>query len=302
MKSIDNLSSMVVFARVVETMSFTEAAKSLQLSKSSVSREITQLETRLGVQLLIRSTRKITVTDVGFGYYQHCSGVLNEVKKAEKFVQHLHEEPVGNLRVVAPVNFGCECVVPVLNQMVKSNIHTQVEVDLTDRPVDMEETQFHIAIVTSNGTPDHPYATHLTDISWGLYATPHYLSRFQNIDSPEDLPRYDYILFGGRAHTTSLPFRKNKQKMDIEVRSRFRANNSVAVLNSALAGTGIAYLPDYITQKALHTGELVRLLPEWTMDILKVWVLYKKEQALSPRIRSFIEQLNRQMEHTRIDP
>ena len=293
MSDFENLQGMIIFAKVVETLSYTEAAKALGLAKSSVSKEISALEVRLGAKLLQRTTRRIQVTEVGMTYYHYCYRILHEVKSADLFIRQFHEEPTGSLRVVAPVTFGCQCIVPALNSFVASNIHVSIDLDLTDRPVNLEEDGFDIAIAITRELPEHRHYRPLMDIVWGLYAAPDYLNQIGPIATPDDLPRHDFILFRGPAHTISLPFRKEKQKKDIEVRSRFRANNSMALLNSAVAKTGIAYLPSYIAQEALARGELVQILPDWEMDTYKSYILVKSDNFISPRVRLFIEDLQR---------
>ncbi|WP_338501816.1 LysR family transcriptional regulator [Erwinia aphidicola] len=293
MSDFENLHGMIIFARVVETLSYTEAAKTLGLAKSSVSKEISALEVRLGAKLLQRTTRRIQVTEVGMTYYHYCYRILHEVKSADLFIRQFHEEPTGSLRVVAPVTFGCQYIVPVLNSFVAGNIHVSIDLDLTDRPVNLEDDHFDIAIAITRDLPDHRHYRPLIDIAWGLYAAPGYLSKLNAIASPDDLPRQDFILFRGPAHTISLPFRKEKQKKDIEVRSRFRANNSIALLNSAVAQTGIAYLPNYIAQEAVESGRLVQILPDWEMDIYKSYILVKSDNFISPRVRLFIEDLQK---------
>jgi len=296
MSDFENLHGMIIFARVVETLSYTEAAKTLGLAKSSVSKEISALEVRLGAKLLQRTTRRIQVTEVGMTWYQYCYRILHEVKSADLFIRQFHEEPTGSLRVVAPVTFGCQCIVPVLNSFVAGNIHVSIDLDLTDRPVNLEDDHFDIAIAITRDLPDHRHYRPLIDIAWGLYAAPGYLSKLNTIASPDDLPRQDFILFRGPAHTISLPFRKEKQKKDIEVRSRFRANNSIALLNSAVAQTGIAYLPSYIAQEAVESGSLVQILPDWEMDIYKSYILVKSDNFISPRVRLFIEDLQKALQ------
>lgn len=296
MSDFENLHGMIIFARVVETLSYTEAAKTLGLAKSSVSKEISALEVRLGAKLLQRTTRRIQVTEVGMTYYHYCYRILHEVKSADLFIRQFHEEPTGSLRVVAPVTFGCQCIVPVLNSFVAGNIHVSIDLDLTDRPVNLEDDHFDIAIAITRDLPDHRHYRPLIDIAWGLYAAPGYLSKLNAIASPDDLPRQDFILFRGPAHTISLPFRKEKQKKDIEVRSRFRANNSIALLNSAVAQTGIAYLPNYIAQEAIESGRLVQILPDWEMDIYKSYILVKSDNFISPRVRLFIEDLQKALQ------
>jgi len=293
MNDFSNLQGMMIFAKVVETLSYTEAAKLLGMAKSSVSKEISALEVRLGAKLLHRTTRRIQVTEVGMTYYHYCYRILHEVKSADLFIRQFHEEPTGSLRVVAPVTFGCQCIVPVLNRFIASNLHVSVDLDLTDRPVNLEDDHVDLAIEIKRELPAHQHYRQLMDITWGIYAAPKYLQQHTAITNPDDLPRHDLILFRGPAHTISLPFRKDKQKKDIEVRSRFRANNSVALLNSAVAQSGIAYLPSYIAQEAVDDGKLVQLLPDWEMDIYKSYVLMKSDSFISPRVRLFIEALQK---------
>ena len=291
MRDVANLQAMVIFARVVETLSYTEAAGLLGISKSSVSKEISALEVRLGTRLLQRTTRKIVVTDVGMTWYHYCARILSEIKSADLFIRQQHEEPTGSLRVVAPVTFGCQCIVPVLNQFVANNLHVSIDLDLTDRPI--IDDNVDLAIVIRRDRPEHDRCQPLMDISWGLYASPDYLQRFAPITRPDDLPRHDFILFRGPAHTISLPFRRDKQTQNIEVRSRFRANNSTALVNSAIAETGIAYLPDYVAQEAVKAGRLSQVLPEWEMDVYQSWVLTKDDGFTSPRVRLFIAELQK---------
>ncbi|UIA91908.1 LysR family transcriptional regulator [Erwinia tracheiphila] len=296
MSDLENLHAMIIFAKVVETLSYTEAARLLGLSKSSVSKTISALEVRLGTTLLQRTTRKIVVTDVGMTWYHYCARILSEVKNADLFIRQLHEESTGSLRLVAPVTFGCQCIVPVLSKFIASNLHVSVDLDLTDRQVNLVDDNIDLAIVVRRERPEHSYCQPLIDISWGLYASPDYLGKMPAISSPDDLQCHDFILFRGPAHTLFLPFRKEKQKRNIDVRSRFRANNSTALVNSAIACIGIAYLPDYSAQEAVKAGKLVRILPEWQMDLFQSWILSRDDSIVSPRIRLFVEALQKALQ------
>jgi len=122
----------------------------------------------------------------------------------------------------------------------------------------------------------------LGDIEWGLYAAPAYLAQRPPVTHPDMLPRHDLLMFHGPAHTAALPFRRDKQRLAIDVRSRFRANNSMALLNAAQAGSGIAYLPSYMAQAALARGEITQLLAEWQMDRLQSYLLLKEAQPAAP--------------------
>lgn len=148
-----NLTAMLVFARVVELQSFSEAARALGLSKSHVSREIARLELRLGIRLLQRTTRRLALTELGQAYYPYCVRMLAEVQRAEAFVQQVHQQPVGHVRLQAPVTFGCQCVVPVLNRFLRRHLHINVDLDLTDRSHDRLDDQADLAIVIRSRSP-----------------------------------------------------------------------------------------------------------------------------------------------------
>lgn len=290
MQPLENITAMMVFARVVDTLSFTEAANSLGLSKSFVSKEIAQLEIRLGVKLLERTTRHIAVTEVGRAWYQFCARALQEVNGADAFIRDYHQEPAGNLRIIAPVNFGRHCILPVLNSFVAQHIHVQVDLDLSDRSVDLQSDRYDLAIVVAQTPPPAPTCYPLTAIEWGLFAAPDYPLP-ATLSHPQQLPRHDYLLFRGAAHTLALPFRHGKQKLDIAVHSRFRINNSEALLSAAIAGAGIAYLPCYVTQAAQRQGQLVRLLADWQMDCYYSYLIVQQAEGARALVARFCQQL-----------
>ncbi len=234
MEKVDNLIPMAVFARVVETLSFTEAAKSLGMSKSSVSRDVALLEQRVGGLLLKRTTRKIAITELGLSYYQHCFKILNELRSSELFIKEYYQETTGTIALLAPVTFGTQYVVPVLNSFLEKNIHATIDLDLSDKEVDIKESPYDLVISVSQDPPLHEHTQFLCSIQWGLFAAPGYLETLKPLLGPKDLPTRDYILLRGVARSISLPFRKDKQKISISVQSRFRSNNSIALVQMAI--------------------------------------------------------------------
>lgn len=291
MKQIDQLAPMAIFAKIVDTMSYTEAAKLLGLSKSAVSKEINRLETGLGVTLLKRTTRKIEVTEIGRTYYEYCSRLLAEVRGADAFVRQYHEEPIGNLRVVAPMTFGNRAVVPALCRFIAKNIHVQVDLELTDRVVDLNEQNVDVAIVISRDRPEQATVQRLAEIHWGIYASPAYIASNPPVQRPEDLSRHGFLLFGGPAHTTALQLRHGKRQLETRVRCVLRSNNSVALLNAAIEGVGIAYLPRYVAREATAAGQLQQLLPSWSSETRVAYAAYRDDRYLSPRVRMFVQEL-----------
>ncbi|WP_435954994.1 LysR family transcriptional regulator [Dryocola sp. BD626] len=298
MERVENLIPMVVFARVVETLSFTEAALSLGMSKSSVSRDIAALEKRIGAMLLKRTTRKIEITELGLSYYQHCFRILNELRASERFIKEYYEEPTGTIKILAPVTFGKQYIVPALNSYLDRNLMANVDLDLSDKEVDIKDGAYDLAITISQDTPTHEHTKFLCSIHWGLYATPQCIATMKPILTPKDLPSHNYILFRGVARTVSLTFRKEKQKVSIDVPSRFRSNNSVALVNMALSGLGIAYLPNYIAREHVAAGNLSRILPGWQMDEYKVWLLSKSKSTITSGIKRFSDELQQRISST----
>ncbi len=278
MDNSNNLTAMMLFAHVAERQSFSEAARVLGVSKSYVSREIARLEVRLGIRLLQRTTRRVVLTELGQAYYPFCLRMLDELHQADAFVQQIHQQPAGNIRLQAPVTFGCQCVAPVVDTFIRQHIHLHVDLQLTS---DEPDPDADVAIVIRSRAPEGVAWRELSTIDWGLYATADYLASHPAITHPRHLTRHNLLLFHGPAHTAALPFRRDKQRLALDVRSRFRANNSMALLNAAVAGGGIAYLPSYMTQDALARGAIQPILSDWQMDRFYSYLLLKAHPQLS---------------------
>ena len=282
---------MAIFARIVETLSYTEAAVSLGISKSAVSKDLSRLEASLGVTLLHRTTRKIEVTEVGRAYYIYCARLLAEQKGANGFLRQYTEEPVGNLRVTAPVTFGNRAVMPALSRFLERNVHMQVDLELTDRTVDPHDDGLDVVVVISNDKPDNALSHVLMPIEWGLYASPEYLARQPAIRKPEDLRRHAFLSFRGPAQSPALYLRKGKRELELQVRHLLRVNNSSALMRAATAGLGVAYLPQYVAGEAMRAGTLKRLLPDWMSETRIAYATYLESRFLQPRVRLFVEML-----------
>lgn len=300
MIQIKNLIPMVIFSRVVETLNFTETANSLQISKSSVTRSILQLEKSVGGSLLRRTTRRIEITELGIIYNQHCKKILKNLKESEDFIKSFNEELMGDLSVFAPVTLGSKYVEPALKSFMKKNINMDISLELSDEKINFEEGKYDLAITISQEPPSYMYYKFLCNTHFGLYANPGYLSKIKKINTPYDLPSSDYILYCGTARTVYLPFKKNNEKINIKVNSKFRCNNTSILINTILSGDGIAYLPNYIVNNDLSSGNLVRILPNWKMDVYKIWMLYKSEKIISSEINRFSEELQRLISATAI--
>ena len=289
MNQLEQMASMAIFAKIVETMSYTEAARLIGVSKSAVSKELARLEATLGVTLLRRTTRKIEITDVGRTYYEYCARMLVEMRGADAFMEKYHADPVGNLRVAAPVTFGNLMLMPALNQFATKYVNVQVELDLTDRQIDLESQNVDVAITINRSKPEHANGKVLMGIDWGLFAAPAYLARHPPITDPEQLSRHGFLLFRGPAHTSVVAMQKHKREFEVRARCVMRANNSRALLSSALDGLGIAYLPRYVGKEAVDDGALVPIFPDWTFETRFAFLMWRDHPFVAPRVLSFIQ-------------
>ncbi len=291
MNQLDQLASMAIFARIVETMSYTQAAAALGISKSAVSKEVRRLEEALGVTLLHRTTRRIVVSEVGRAYYDYCARLLAEQKSASAFLHRYTEEPAGNLRVAAPVTFGNRAVMPALCRFMENNIHVQADLDLSDRVLDPREEGLDVAVIISRDAPEGVQARALMPIEWGLYASPAYLARHPPVSGPDDLRRHGFISFHGPAHSPALLLYQGKRELELRIRHVLRANNSTALLSAAESGLGLAYLPRYVATGAVREGRLTRLLPDWSSETRTAYAAFLESRYLAPRVRLFVETL-----------
>ncbi len=283
MQQGENLLAMYIFSRVVEQQSFSNAAKILGISTASVSREIAALEKRLAMKLLQRTTRKVTVTECGQQYYRYCEGISAQLEHAQDFVRQMHSQPSGQVRLMTPVTYGCQCIVPVLQPFMQHHIHVRVDLDLSDREPDMACDDIDVAIVVRQRPPEYERVRPLSVIHWGLYASAEYLAMNPAVTRPEHLNSHQLLTFHGSAHQAALSFRQDKKRVEINAVSRFRANNSMALLTAACAGAGIACLPSYMVRQALEEAVLQPVLPEWQLPGYQSYLLLKQpEQHSSP--------------------
>ena len=295
MQQGENLQAMFIFARVVEQQSFSRAAAILGVSTATVSREIAALEKRLAMKLLHRTTRKVTVTECGLLYYRYCESLSQQVSSAEDFVHRMHSQPAGQVKLVAPVTYGCQCIVPVLQPFMTQNIHVRVDLDLSDREPDMVRDDIDLAIVVRQRPPNQGLSQPLSVIHWGLYAAETYLARYPALTSPEQLSRHQLLTFHGPAHQAALSFRKEKKRIEVNAVSRFRANNSMALLTAACAGAGIACLPSYMVNQALAEGTLQPVLPEWQLPGYRSYLLRKVQDTLSSPVTRLCDLLTEKL-------
>jgi DNA-binding transcriptional LysR family regulator len=291
MPSGADLNDILVFARVVQTGSFTAAARALQMPKSTVSRKITDLEQRLGVRLLQRTTRTLSLTDEGRTYHDFCARIVDEIDEAELAVGRLRAVPRGPLRVTTPLNFGF--MGSIVADFAKDNPEVSLEIVSTDRVVSLVEERFDVAVRAASLGDSTLIARPLGEIRRIAVASPAYVKRRGRPREPADVAEHDCLAFGAGATPTLWRFEKGAASVDVTVKPRLVINDFEVLADAALAGLGIAMLPIFRCAGELRERRLERVLKEWRSPRVVIHAVYPTARYLSPKVRAFVEHLQR---------
>lgn len=287
---MQDLASLAVFARVVEAGGFSAAAGSLGLSKSAVSKQVSRLEARLGIRLLNRTTRRLSLTEAGALFYEGCQRMVAEAEAAEAAVTHLAAAPRGTLRVNAPVSFAMLHLAPILPELMESCPELSIDLTLNDRRVDLVEEGYDVALRIGRLGDSSLIARRLAPSRSLLCAAPAYLERHGTPQRPEDLTGHNCLIYSYQAEGALWRFQGPEGAVSVRVTGRLQVNNGDVLCAAMQAGGGVGRLPTFIAGDALRAGRLLRLLPDWPLgDDAAVHAVYPSGRAPSPKIRVFID-------------
>ncbi len=288
-----NLNDLAVFAAIVAAGSIAGGGKASGLSRSAAAKAVARLEGRLGVRLLHRTTRSLSLTEEGRVFHDKALSVLDAVDAAEASVAGSGGTPRGILRLTLPDAFGRHVVLPLLHRYLTEWPDLQAEVSLTDRVADVIGEGFDLAIRIGGSDADSGLiARVLTRFSAPLCAAPAYLAARGTPATPGALNDHDCLYFSSAARRQAwrLPGPDGAERA-VSGRSRLRLDSAEALRDAALAGLGIAQLPDFLIADDLAAGRLVPVLPAWQTDAVPVLALYPDRRYLEPRVRRFIDLL-----------
>lgn len=287
------LAAMAVFARVVEAGSFSAAARELGLSKSAVSKSVARLEDRLGLRLLNRTTRKLSLTEAGAAYHAGCRRMLAEAEAAERSVLRLAEAPRGRLRVNLPMSFGVARIAPLLPDFLRRYPEVELDMVFEDRPVDLVEAGYDLAVRIGALSDSSLVARRLCPVRRVVVAAPAYLEARGEPQRPEALAAHACLLYHYLPSGDSWRFLgPGGEERAVRVSGPARLNNGEALLTACLAGLGVALLPSFLCGEALRTGRLRRLLPDWRDPAeLAAHAVFPATRNLPPTVRVFVDHL-----------
>ncbi len=284
-----DLNDILVFTRVVETGSFTAAARALRMPKSTVSRKVTDLEQRLGVRLLQRTTRTLSLTDEGRTYNDFCRRIVDAIDEAELAVGRLRGVPRGPLRITTPLNFGF--MGSIFADFARKNPEVTLEVVSTDRVVNLVEERFDVAVRAAALSDSTLVARPLGNVRRVVVASPAYIEQRGRPRRPADLAKHDCVAFGGGPSPTAWRLERGTTSVDVVVKARLVINDFDALLAAALAGVGIAMLPIFRCAEELREHRIEHLLKDWCSPRSVIHAVYPTARHLSPKVKAFVEHL-----------
>ncbi len=288
-----DLNELLVFTRVVQAGSFTVAAATLGMPKSTVSRKISDLEARLDARLIQRTTRKLSLTDAGRTYFDYCVRIVGEVEDAERAVGSLQATPRGLLRVTAGLNSAF--LGGIVAEFMKRYPEVQVELLCTGRAVDLVEERFDVGIRAGALADSTLIARSLGSVTWFLVATAAYLKKRGRPRSPGDLKKHDCLMFGAGLMTANLKLEQGDESVQVAVPTRLLVSDMDILHDVAIAGHGIALLPAFRCVAELRAHRLERVLREWTTPATPVHVVYPSTRHVSPKVKCFVEHVQQKM-------
>ncbi|RYY93888.1 MAG: LysR family transcriptional regulator [Comamonadaceae bacterium] len=290
---MDQFQSMRVFARVVEAGSFTRAAASLDIPKASATKMVQQLETRLRVKLLNRTTRRLTVTPDGAAYYERTVRLLNDLDDIEASMTNAQASPTGRLRIDVGSSVASLIVIPALPEFYRRFPDIQLDLGVGDRPVDLISDNIDCVIRGGELVEQSLVARRVGNISLITVATPAYLARHGVPKHPRDLEEGDHVLVNYFSARTGRPFpntfEKDGERIEFAGRHLLSVNESNAHMAAALAGLGVSQSAYFMAAPHLASGALVEVMPEWRHPLIPVHVVYPPNRHLSARVRAFVE-------------
>lgn len=285
----DVLTGMRVFTTVVDLMSFARAADKLDLSRGMTSRYVAQVEAHLGVRLLNRTTRQLSLTEAGSDYYRRASEVLAMVEDAERAAAQESAEPRGTLRINTSVAFGTRHLGEAVSAYLQRYPQVRADLTLNDRRVDLVEEGFDLAVRITRELDPGLIARPVTRARMLACASPAYLKKHGVPKAPGDLVRHNCLTYAYAGDQHEWHFSRRGHDTTVRVSGNLHGNNGDIICDAAIAGLGVIVQPSFLVYAALRAKKLVRILDAWTPDESTIYVVYPNRQFLPAKVRSFVD-------------
>lgn len=292
---MENLNSLSIFVKVAEHHSFSVAAERLGITPSGASRAIGRLEQKLGVKLLNRTTRSVSLTDDGMGFFQRCRQILADIEEAKAAVTRTQSTPRGHMRVQIPVGFGKRVIVPALAEFAERYPELVLDVELNDRGTNLAREKIDIAVKVGDVRDSRLIAKRLCHTRFIACAAPAYLEKYGEPRSPDELKKHHclgyFIPQTGRYR--EWEFAVNGKEFSRTLHGTLNINNGEALLDAAMAGAGIANIATFVAAEAIASGKLKVVLRDFIAHGPEISMVYLPNRRLSPNVRAFADFLSR---------
>jgi DNA-binding transcriptional LysR family regulator len=301
-----DLNDTLVFVKVVELGSFISAAKALRLPKTTVSRKVQDLETRLGAQLLHRTTRKLGLTEAGNVYFDHCQRIARELDEAESAVGQLQSGPRGWLRITAPYSLGTTWIAPLLGEFHARHPEVRVEMLLNNEPLDLIEKEIDVALRVGNLPDSNLVARKLAVLRTQVYASPSYIERFGEPLHPDDLQHHRALFMQKSRGNGGFHWKLNdgRTEGDFAVDPVMMANDPAPLRGALLCGEGLMLASEAMVKAYAEHGLVQRVLAGWSGPDYDLNAVFPRGQVQSPKVRAFVdflvERLNIDADYMRV--
>jgi DNA-binding transcriptional LysR family regulator len=288
---MDNLSGILAFVRAAEARNFTKAARQLGMTPSGVSKAISRLENQFKVRLLHRTSRSVTMTPEGAGFYERCRTIIADLEDAELLLSQARGEPHGVLRITLPLSIGRLHLARVLPEFVQRYPEVKVEAVFTDRLVDLIEEGFDVAVRLGKPPDSRVVARQIATGTVTTCASPAYLKRHGTPRTPEDLAQHNCVRFAvpSTGRTADWRFQRDGKRFSVAVSGNLVLDHAEALVEAALAGTALIQVSSYVTAAPIRRGALKAVLTRFQVDGPAVWAMYPQNRHLTPRVRALVD-------------
>jgi DNA-binding transcriptional LysR family regulator len=287
--AIDIVAGMRVFTAVVDCGSFARASDRLNMSRGMATRYVAQLEEHLGVRLLQRTTRKLSLTEAGADYYQRATQIITSIEDAELSVAQGAMNPSGILRITVASGFAIGHLDRAINAYLQRYPNVEIDLMTSERMVDLVDEGFDLAVRIAKQLPPGLIARRIAPVGIVTCASPAYLKTHGTPATPEELVNHNCLFYSSSAYRNKWYFCREGEEQTVQVSGNFHVNNGNVLVNAAVEGMGILYEPDFMVYEAIRERRLVPILTDWKADEFSLYAVYANRQFLPPKVRSFID-------------
>jgi DNA-binding transcriptional LysR family regulator len=283
-----DLNLLQIFTAIAEHKSFTKAASQLKMDKSTVSSKLSHLEANLGVRLLHRSTRSVSLTEAGEGYLRYCQQIMETALEAQQFTANLGDEAVGLLRVSTTNYLAEHFIRTLIKPFIKENPKVEVELDLSYSSRDLIKDRFDVALRVGTGSlkDSNLVAKKIFEAELGLFCSPAFVKEHGELKRVEEMANFDFIKYTNRS---TFEVSQNGVIHEVVINSRFKINDILSTREAAVLGLGIAVMPKFIASEAVKNKQLVNLLADCQFPLITIYAVYHSRKWMPAKLKSFLD-------------